>query len=310
MTSSAEDLDAELRAAAFESLRRITDASGGVITRDQLTEGFQFQGQRVPFADRGRGIWRPGHLGNSGAALSVITSAPKPGQEPPYDDGATSTEGWLAYKYQRKHEDSWDNQALRRAYTLQLPIIYFRGIIPAVFSAIFPMYVVEDEREEETFRLASVGVTVEDPGRLQSQDASLVKSYMLQVVKRRLHQHKFRELVMAAYGRRCSVCRLTHNPLLDAAHIIEDRDELGKPEVPNGLALCKIHHGAFDASILGITPDYRVEIREDILEEKDGPMLKHGLQEMHGGRIHLPRSAALRPNGEYLATRYDRFLAA
>jgi len=41
--------------------------------------------------------------------------------------------------------------------------------------------------------------------------------------------------------------------------------------VPNGLALCKIHHAAFDMNILGIRPDHVVEIRTDVLEERDGP---------------------------------------
>jgi putative restriction endonuclease len=36
--------------------------------------------------------------------------------------------------------------------------------------------------------------------------------------------------------------------LLDAAHIVTDRDEqLGQPVVPNGIPLSKIHHAAFDA---------------------------------------------------------------
>lgn len=35
----------------------------------------------------------------------------------------------------------------------------------------------------------------------------------------------------------------------------------------NGMALCKIHYASFDAHILGIRPDFVVEIREDILAE-------------------------------------------
>ena len=69
---------------------------------------------------------------------------------------------------------------------------------------------------------------------------------------------------------------------MDAAHITPDSAERGEPIVSNGLALCKIHHAAFDRNILGISPDYQVHIRQDILEEEDGPMLKHGIQEMQG----------------------------
>jgi len=53
------DIDWRLRFAAFAALRRVTDTTGGVINREQLTRGFEFEGRRIPFADRGRGIWRP-----------------------------------------------------------------------------------------------------------------------------------------------------------------------------------------------------------------------------------------------------------
>ena len=126
----------------------------------------------------------------------------------------------------------------------------------------------------------------------------------------RLHQHRFRELVVGAYRQRCSVCRLHHVELLDAAHILPDRDERGRPEIPNGLALCKIHHAAFDTNILGVAPDYHMAIRRDVLEEIDGPMLQHGLKDMHGQRIHVPASPRLKPNRDYLAERFERFRAA
>ena len=35
--------------------------------------------------------------------------------------------------------------------------------------------------------------------------------------------------------------------------------------VPNGVAMCAIHHRAFDSDILGIRPDYIVEVRNDVL---------------------------------------------
>lgn len=80
--------------------------------------------------------------------------------------------------------------------------------------------------------------------------------------------------------------------------------------MPNGLGLCKIHHSAFDAYILGIDPDARVHIREDVLEEHDGPMLRYGLQQLHGSQLGLPRKPELQPNRDYLAERFALFKAA
>jgi putative restriction endonuclease len=79
--------------------------------------------------------------------------------------------------------------------------------------------------------------------------------------------------------------------------------------VPNGLALCRLHHSAFDCHILGVSPDYRVEVRLDILEEIDGPMLKHGLHGFHGTQLSLPNQA-LMPDRRALEKRYARFRSA
>ena len=90
----------------------------------------------------------------------------------------------------------------------------------------------------------------------------------------------------------------------------DDRRERGLPEVPNGLALYKIHHSAYDVNILGVSPDYRVHIRSDVLREHDGPMLKWGLQEMDKAGLWLPDRKEQLPNREFLAERFDRFRAA
>ena len=133
---------------------------------------------------------------------------------------------------------------------------------------------------------------------------------MAACIKRRLHQTRFRERVVAAYSSTCALCRLRHQELLDAAHIIPDARPGGEPVVPNGLCLCKIHHAAFDQNIIGVSPDYVVSVRTDILEEVDGPMLRHGLQGLHGGSIALPRRQRDRPDRERLAQRFEEFRQA
>jgi putative restriction endonuclease len=175
----------------------------------------------------------------------------------------------------------------------------------------FPFYVVADRPEQLAFELmANV------PGDLsrhldEPADANLpLKAYATRMVRQRLHQQRFRYSLLRAYRNQCSMCRLRYDPLLDAAHIVPDHQEHGKPEVPNGLSLCKIHHSAFDVGILGIDPDYRIHLRRDVLVATDGPMLRHGLQEIHGGLIEVPKGPELRHRREYLAERFERFLAA
>ena len=136
------------------------------------------------------------------------------------------------------------------------------------------------------------------------------REYATRAVLQRLHQQQFRRMVLTAYRDQCCICRLRHVELLDAAHILPDRHPKGEPIVTNGLGLCKIHHSAYDAHIIGIDPDARVHVREDVLHEEDGPMLRHGLQEVAGSRLVLPRRDDLRPNRDFLAERFDRFRAA
>ena len=120
----------------------------------------------------------------------------------------------------------------------------------------------------------------------------------------------FRGLVIRAYQTRCAVCRLHHGELLDAAHITADSDETGYPVVSNGLSLCKIHHAAYDRDLLGIRPDFVIQINSALLVEHDGPMLKHGLQEMHNSPLWLPIRLSEMPDRDRLAARFEAFLAS
>ncbi|WP_308492292.1 hypothetical protein [Microbacterium terrisoli] len=60
---------------------------------------------------------------------------------------------------------------------------------------------------------------------------------------------------------------------------------------------------------MGITPDFEVRINSALLHEVDGPMLRHGLQDMHGRQIHLPERRNERPSQDRLAERFVEFAA-
>jgi putative restriction endonuclease len=76
------------------------------------------------------------------------------------------------------------------------------------------------------------------------------------------------------------------------------------------MALCKLHHAAFDQFFFTVTPDYRVEVRPSILAETDGPMLIVGLQQIQDQRIYVPASLAQQPDRDRLARRYEQFRRA
>ena len=149
-----------------------------------------------------------------------------------------------------------------------------------------------------------------DQGTLATPETALERRYALRAVKQRLHQASFREAVIAAYNGRCALSHLPESLLLDAAHIVADRDEqFGQPVIPNGIPLSKIHHAAFDAHLIGIDPDFRLHVSERLLSQNDGPMLD-ALKRLKGENIHLPARAKDHPDRHRLAIRFERFKAA
>jgi putative restriction endonuclease len=101
---------------------------------------------------------------------------------------------------------------------------------------------------------------------------------------------------------------LKEERLLDAAHIVGDLETAGEATVTNGLSLCTIHHRTFDHGLVGISPDYVVEIAPRLLEDDDGPMLDL-LKGFHRKSIVLPVRHSSRPDPERLAVRYEQFVA-
>ena len=74
--------------------------------------------------------------------------------------------------------------------------------------------------------------------------------------------------IMRAYRRSCTVCSLKRAELLQAAHITAYQEEDAVTEVTNGLALCAIHHLAYDRNLLGIDPGGVVHIAKPLLVKK------------------------------------------
>ena len=298
------DTDLQIRIAAFNWLSEQENSLGDVLPRKLLEKGFEFQGQRIPLVAP-QGIFKPQILE---LPLS-ITTAPKG----PYDD-YFGKDNFLIYRYRGTNPNHRDNVGLRKVFELKKPLVYFHGIEPGKYLAVWPVYIIGDNPSDLTFKVAVDDIaTIDFAPSLSKQieDNTYAKrSYLTAIVKVRLHQRSFREKVLNAYRSQCAFCRLRHRELLDAAHIIPDNLPESEPTVNNGLALCKLHHAAFDSFILGVTPDYVIQVRNDILEEEDGPVLQHGLKGLDNSSLILPTSRAQWPSQDALAWRYERFTQA
>jgi putative restriction endonuclease len=297
------DPDIALRQAAVARARDLTQAYDDLVPIERLREGFAFDGQRVSFGSFQKGIHRAA-VQHGPAALTLTTSF-----KDPYADAFDELGASFTYAYRSGSIDQADNRALRAAYELQTPLVYLRALAPGQYLVVAPMFVTADDASARTVVLEP-GLPVQDmqPGGLVSSPR--VRAYATREARHRLHQQRFKLEVMRAYRHRCAICALRERSLVQAAHIVPDNEPAGVAAVVNGLALCAIHHLAFDRNVLGIDPGGVVHIAGRLLREIDGPMLETGLQGFHGARIAVPRRAEDRPDPLRLQQRFERFAAA
>lgn len=300
--------DVAIRKAAFDWLRDKVQRYGDVLPRVLLEQGFVLNDERIRLVGP-QGIFKPMVL-ELPLSITTVPSGP-------YDDGY-SPDGLLMYRYRGTDPNQRDNVGLRTAMQNRVPLIYFHRVVEGKYLAVWPVFIVGDDPPGLTFKVEVDDAQYASPDldarwrdtMVADSGGEARRAYITATVRQRVHQRSFRERVLRAYQEQCALCRLRHTELLDAAHIIPDGEPDGEPIVPNGLALCKLHHAAFDNYFLGIRPDFVVEIRQDVLEELDGPMLQHGLKGMHGKRIYVPRATEARPSEVLLERRYERFLTA
>jgi putative restriction endonuclease len=118
------------------------------------------------------------------------------------------------------------------------------------------------------------------------------------LVRPRLGQSAFRVIVTDAYERRCAITGENTLPVLEAAHI-RPFARSGPNEVTNGMLLRADFHKLFDAGLITVAPDLRVEVSSRIKEAWFNGKVYYRL---HGKRLSsLPRDPADRPNPDLLS---------
>lgn len=292
-------LNQQIRFAIFDWLNSlIFKYPDKVVPSKELTDNCIINGERITLSGP-QGIWKPNQLEYPISIKSVTDSI--------YQD-AQLDNNLIHYKYRGTNPDFPVNVKLRECMHQRIPLIYLHQVTKGKYLVEWPVFIVADDPKSLTFTVEAQSNLYElkETQDQVSESDEIERRYATRQMIQRLHQGTFRERVLEAYREHCAICNLKHRELLDAAHIIPD-NKGGRPVVSNGLSLCKIHHAAFDQNIIGITPNYQIHVREDILQEIDGPMLKHGIQAMHGNKLILPRANSLKPNQEWLEERYEIF---
>lgn len=298
--------DLQIRLQAFKWLKDQSEIFVDYLPREILLNGFKLENNRVGLVGP-RGIWKPQSMKLPISVTSILNG--------PYPDTYDTKSGIIDYKYYGTNPHHTDNVGLRRLMEEQIPLVYLFNIAKNKYIPIFPAYIVGDNPSALSFSIMADSVAnMPNSNQSDSVDDPKIeyarRAYVTVTSLQRVHQKDFRNKVLTAYRNQCSLCRLRHVELLDAAHIIGDLEEHGDPIVQNGLSLCKIHHAAFDHNIIGVNPDYEVLVRKDVLEEIDGPMLKYGLQSLNKSKLILPAHRRDWPDRERLEKRFTSFVGA
>jgi len=204
-----------LRQAAVARARELAQTYDDLVPLARLREGFGFDGERVSFGSFQKGIHRS-RSQRGAAALTVTTSF-----KDPYADAFDEAGSSFMYAYRSGPVDQADNRALRTAFELQTPLVYFRALAPGQYLVVAPMFVTADDPAARAVVLEP-GLPVQDmqPGGLVSGPD--VRAYATSEARHRLHQQRFKLDVIRAYRHRCAICTLRERELVQAAHIVPD----------------------------------------------------------------------------------------
>lgn len=149
----------------------------------------------------------------------------------------------------------------------------------------------EEEIDREKSELES---TVETDPELTEDETQYIET------RRRARDRAFTELVREAYDNECAVCGSQRespqgNPEVEAAHIYP-KSKGGSDDVRNGVALCKLHHWAFDCGWMSFTDDLEVIVAES--PDKNG---YEEFRKLDGVGLSIPENSDLKPHPLFIA---------
>jgi putative restriction endonuclease len=294
--SAADDL---IRMLALSRVAELRYLWGDSIPESELAKGFLVSGEVVLLKGQ-QGIFKPRQL-SDGPLTIMSTLASR------YEDELLDEANTLNYDYappSREHE----NEGLKRLMVNHTPVILLKQVKPKPrpeYMVVAPLYLDGFDDRRRQFALSTRADSVVRPAsEAELGLREIRRAYGETTVRTRLHQAYFRRDVLTVYRGRCSVCELRTRPLLQGAHIVPDAAAEGIATVQNGLALCSLHHAAYDRDILRISPDYEIRVEQEWIAPGD-QFARTALTDFDRHRLVLPRDVAHHPRRDFLARRFE-----
>lgn len=158
-----------------------------------------------------------------------------------------------------------------------------------------------------TFEVQKVKNKIEHAPRVENYNPVDPTKKTVKATKETLIRTRgFRQAIIEAYDFRCSVCGLKiQSPdfmgwEVEAAHIVPHRF-YGKDDIWNGIALCRLHHWAFDVGWFTLRQDFTIEVSQRIHQLSEGQwlMIEHDILKgtlKNASKIKLPNRVNTYPH--------------
>lgn len=106
----------------------------------------------------------------------------------------------------------------------------------------------------------------------------------------------FRIKIKEIYGNRCAFCdkqrfTVVGYPEVQASHIYP-KEKGGADDLRNGIALCRLHHWAFDSGLMALNDDLSIIIKEDVFGKRD----YEEIYSLKDKKISLPEPTKYKPD--------------
>jgi len=300
-------MDIRIVNAAFARVKELESLFGDTIPSAEIRKGFKVDSESILFENQVQGIFKPKQMKEG--VLSIKTTMPRDGQINIYND-QLKEDGFYHYSLQTGDPRAGSNKYLWQSKELCQPFIYFHAVAPAVYKALWPCFI-KDIFPEQGYSVVSVGKANQSKrsdGEFEYTIAGDIESrYLVRESNVRLHQASFRHNVLQAYQNKCAITSLPIPKLIEAAHIIPDKEIGPKQTVSNGIALNRLHHRAYDSQLLGIDPDYKIHLGREFELIEGSDVISNYFSMYEGAKIYVPKNNQLKPDKDYLARRFESF---
>jgi len=163
----------------------------------------------------------------------------------------------------------------------------------------------ESAQDLETLETVVEKTTEDEDFQVNNEDLEEVsepRKKVIQTVTKKVRQAGFKRRVLTAYSNKCAFCSVQLK-LIDAAHILPVAHEESTDYTSNGMALCALHHRAFDNALITINDEYETLVSRNKISDLKAIAHDGGLDnfiENLRPQIELPPSVNDRPHSTFI----------